>query len=206
MPGKIEGSLSHAQLSAFLEELKAISARPTLAAIQASAKRYGVDVSIMGAKTFRDHTFQAHLDRLAAGREKSAQILQAVREGGAHPLDAVEEAASADLLDAYTSGNEVDVAGIVKVALQLRASIEQRKDRHRADADLARKTRETEAKLSLAEQQVKLRDEQISKLQAQAAERAEKINQAKAALTAAKKKGGLSKESLQKIEEAAGLL
>lgn len=205
-PNKITGALSHAQLAAFLEELKALAAAPTLAQIQASAKRYGIDVSLMGAKTFRDHTFKGHLDRLALGREKSAQILAAVREGGAHPLDAVEEAAACDLLDAYTSGDEVDTAAIVKVALQLRASISQRRDTDRSDRDLDRKLRETEKKIEVADQQLRLRDEQIKKLQEAAAERAEKNAQAKAALNVAAKRGGLTKESLAKIEEAAALL
>lgn len=206
MPNKIEGQLSHAELGALLEELKAISAKPTLAAVQAAAKRYGVEVSLMGAKTFRDNTFSSHLARLAAGREKSAQILAAVREGGAHPLDAVEESAAADLLDAYTSGEDVDTAAIVKIALQLRASIAQRKLSDRSDADLARKERETEKKLAVADRQLALRDQQIAKLEADAQLRAEKAAQAKAVLTAAKSKGGLTQESLAKIEEAASLL
>ncbi len=199
MPGKIEGTLSHAQLVAFLDELKALSAKPTLAQIQAAAKRQGIEVSLMGAKTFRDNTFAGHLRRIAEGREKSQQILSAIREGGAHPLDAVEESAAADLLDAYTSGEEVDVANLVKVALQLRASIEQRKDRERQDADLVRKQTETAKKLELA-------DQRIADMQSAARAREEKNAKAKAALTAVKSKGGLTKETLAKIEEAAGLL
>lgn len=206
MPNKIEGSLSHEQLQAFLDELKGIAAKPTLAQIQTAAKRHGIEVSLMGAKTFRDTTFRAHLDRLSTGREKAAQILQAVRDGGAHPLDAVEEAAAADLLDAYTSGDEVDVAGLVKIAMTLRSSIEQRKGRDRADADLARKQRETEAKLQLADQQLALKAEQVRKLEADRAERERRNAEAKEKLAAATKKGGLTKESLKRIEEAAALL
>lgn len=205
MPNKIEGTLSLAQLQAFLEELKALAARPTLEQIRAAAKRYGLEVSLMSASRFRDTTFAAHLRRLSEGREKSEQILKAVR-GGAHPLDAVEEAAASDLLDAYTSGEDVDVAAVVKVALQLRASIEQRNDRVRQDRELDRKLSETERKLQLADRQLALRDQQIEKLKSDAEARAEKAAKAKAALTAVKSKGGLTKESLAKIEEAAGLL
>lgn len=206
MPGKIANTLSDESLTALLSELRAMSGEPTLAQIQAAAKRHGVAVSLMGATTFRDTTFKAHLERLRNGREKSAQILSAVREGGAHPLDAVEEAAAADLLDLYTSGEEVDTAALVKVVLQLRASLEQRKDRDRQDADLARKIRETDARIEAAEQARLLAEKRVEKMEAEAAARAEKNAQAKAALTQAKKKGGLTKETLQKIEEAAGLL
>lgn len=206
MPGKIENTLSVEQLDAFLAELRGLSAKPTLAQIQEAAKRYGVEVSLMGAKTFRDNTFAGHLARLSNGREKAAQILAAVREGGAHPLDAVEEAAAADLLDAYTSGEDVDTGAIVKIALQLRASLEQRKDRDRQDADLARKLRETESKIQLADSQLKLRDQQIAKLEDAARERAEKNAAAKAALSQLRKKGGLTKEALAEMEAAAALL
>lgn len=202
MPNKFESELTHAQLAAFLEECKAIAAKPTLVQIQAAAKRYGLDVSLMSAKNFRDTTFSAHLSRLAAGREKSAQILNAVREGGAHPLDAVEESAAADLLDAYTSGEEVDTAAIVKIALQLRASIAQRKDGERADKDFARKLSETTAKLQLAEQQLKLRDQQIAKLETDLKERAERAEKTKTALAVAAKKGGITADTRKLIEKA----
>jgi len=172
MPNKIEGSLPHDRLVAFLDELRAMSAKPTLTMIQAAAKRYGIDVSLMGAKTFRDNTFAAHLQRLAAGREKSAQILAAVREGGAHPLDAVEEAAAADLLDAYTSGEDVDVEQLVKVALNLRGSIEQRKNRDRSDRDLDRKLADSEAKRANDARRIEVLEERLRLMQLDAAKAA----------------------------------
>ncbi len=169
MPGKIANSLSHDQLVALLDELRALSGSPTLAQVQAAAKKHGVLVSLEGAKTFRNTTFKAHLERLATGREKSAQILAAVREGGAHPLDAVEEAAASDLLDIYTSGEDVDVAQVVKVALQLRASLEQRKDRDRLDRDLERKLADSEAKRSGDAQRLRLLEEKFELAQLDAA-------------------------------------
>lgn len=206
MPGKIANTLSHEQLVQMLDELRALSAKPTLAQIQAVAAKYGVDVSLEGAKTFRKSTWEDHLARLAAGREKAQGILNQIRGDTAHALDAVEEAAAIDLLDQYTSGEEVDVAQVVKIAMTLRSSIEQRKDRERNDRDLERKLKETDAKLELADKQAKLRDQQIRDLEAKAAEREEKNRKAKAALESAKKKGGLTKDTLAQIEEAAGLL
>lgn len=170
MPGKIANSLSHDQLVALFDELKSLSASPTLAQTQALAKKYGVAVSLEGAKTFRDTTFKAHLERLASGREKSAQILAAVREGGAHPLDAVEEAAASDLLDLYTSGEDVDVGSVVKIALQLRASLEQRKDRDRSDRDLDRKLADSEARRADAAERLRVLLEKLELAQLDAAQ------------------------------------
>jgi len=170
MPGKIANSLSHDQLVALLDELKSLSGSPTLAQIQGIAKKHGITVSLEGAKTFRNTTFKAHLERLASGREKSAQILAAVREGGAHPLDAVEEAAASDLLDLYTSGEDVDVGSVVKIALQLRASLEQRKDRDRSDRDLDRKLADSEARRADAAERLRVLLEKLELAQLDAAQ------------------------------------
>lgn len=171
MPGKIANTLSDSALVALLDELRALSGEPTLKQIQTVAARHGVSVSLEGAKTFRKTTFKDHLDRLRNGREKSEQILAAVRQGGAHPLDAVEEAAAADLLDAYTSGADVDVASVVKIALQLRASLEQRKDRDRNDADLARRQADSEAHRAADRRRIEMLEQrlQIQQLDAAAA-------------------------------------
>ena len=202
MPGKIANTLSDSDLTALLGELRSLSGEPTLAQIQSVAKKFGVTVSLMGATTFRDTTFRAHLERLRNGREKSAQILSAVREGGAHPLDAVEEAASADLLDLYTSGEEVDTAAIVKVALQLRASLESRKDRDRLDADLARKIRETDARIEAAEQARLLAEKRVEKMEREKTQWLEQREKVKAAVATAAKKGGLTASSQTAIERA----
>lgn len=202
MPGKIANTLSDSDLTALLGELRSLSGEPTLVQIQSVAKKFGVTVSLMGATTFRDTTFRAHLERLRNGREKSAQILSAVREGGAHPLDAVEEAASADLLDLYTSGEEVDTAAIVKVALQLRASLESRKDRDRHDADLARKIRETDARIEAAEQARLLAEKRVEKMEREKLQWQEQREKVKAAVATAAKKGGLTASSQKAIERA----
>lgn len=171
MPNKIESTLGDDKLAAFIEELRAGSAKPTFKQIQAAAKRAGFYVSLMAARTFRRTTFKDHLDRLKTGRERSAQILETVR-GGAHPLDAVEEAASADLLDAYTSGEGIDVGKVVKIVLQLRASIEQRKDRDRNDQDLARRNADSEAKRADSERRTELLEERLKLVQFDAAKAA----------------------------------
>lgn len=200
-PNKIEQSLSLAQLQAMLEELKALAAKPTLAQIQAVAKRYGVEVSLMGAKTFRDNTFEAHLARLARGREKTQTVLKAIG-GGAHPLDAIEDTAAADILDAYTEGEEVDVEKVVKAALSLRTSLSMRQDSKRKDAEQERKHRETEKRLEVADQQLALRNEQIAKLQREKADWEKRREEAKAALDKAEKKGGLTADTRAMIEQA----
>lgn len=71
---KIESSLSADQLKSFLDELRTMPA-PTLAKIQELVQqKFGVRVSLMGAKTFKDKTFDAYLARL----ETTSQLAQAV--------------------------------------------------------------------------------------------------------------------------------
>lgn len=165
MPGKIANSLSAASLGALLEELRGLSASPTLAQVQAAAKRYGVSVSLEGAKTFRKNTFEEHLARLRNGREKSAQILSAIRETDS-PLTAFEEAAAADILDSYTNGDEeVDRDRLIKAGAVLRSAISERQASARAALDLERKSRETEAKLQVAEQVRLIAEERAKKLE-----------------------------------------
>jgi len=162
---KIEGSLSVAQLQALLEELKAISAKPTFKQIQAAAARYGVDVSLMSARTFRRTTFAEHLKRIAEGREKTQRVLEAVR-GSESALTAFEEIAANDILDAYTNGDEeIDREKLIKAGATLRSAIAEREASQRAAEDLARKQRETDAKLQLAEQTRTIAEERARKLE-----------------------------------------
>src|SRR5690606_6217132 len=81
--------------------------------------------------------------------------------------DAIEEAMVIELQDHLTAadGGAVDVKFVVGQLIKLRTSISMREDARRKQVDLERRLRETEAKLSLAEQQERLRAEQVAKLQ-----------------------------------------
>lgn len=149
MPGKIENTLPDAQLTQLLEELRALSGKPTLKQVQAAAKKHGVDISLMGAKTFRDNSFEAHLQRLRRGREMADQILKA-RIDGSNTLAAVQELAGQELLDAFTAVDAEGRPNLDKVAgILLKLTIA---DSSRQEA--ARKQQETEAKLRIAEEQL----------------------------------------------------
>lgn len=195
MPGKIENTLPDEKLQQLLEELRGLSGKPTLKQIQAAAKKYGVVVSLPAAATFRDNSFDAHLNRLRRGKEMAEAITGAVREGNGSALDAAEEIAAQELLDALTdvdADGRPNIGNVSKIIVNLRLAASSRQD-------TARKIEETAAKLKLAE-------EQVRKLEQQRQDRDEKKAELLAKVSAARKKGGLTKESLQKIEEAAGLL
>lgn len=202
MANKIEQTLPLAQLQAFLEELKALSAKPTLSQIQASAKRYGIDVSLMGARTFRKTTFADHLARLQRGREKTETILTALRGSGAHPLDAVEEAAAVDLLDAYTESEEVDTEKVIKAALNLRSSVSMRVGDARRAKELELKQAESEVRIRLAEQNRDLASRRAEKLEREKRDWERRQKEAEAALETVQKKGGITAETRAFIEKA----
>lgn len=215
MPTLAEQQLPAAKFSALCEELRAIAERPTLAQVRAVLVRYGVTSptardgkpSPMSAKAVLDGPFARYVARLNAGRE-TREALCSAAGAGVHPLDALEEAMVLELQDHLTGAEAggVDVKWVIDQLTKLRASISMRENSRRQQADLERKQRETESKLALAEQRERLFQEQIAKLQADAAERAEQAAQAKAALTAAVKRGGITKDTLARIEEAAALL
>ena len=164
MPNKIENTLSHDQLAAFLDELRGIAAKPTYAQIQATAERYGVSVSLMSARTFAKNTYKEHLERLANGREKTEAILKVIR-GSESPLTAFEATASVDILDEYTSGGEVDRDKLIKAGATLRSAVSEREASARAEKELERKQSETRAKLALAVQQQAIAEERARKLE-----------------------------------------
>jgi len=195
MPNKIENTLPDDELQQLLADLRALAGRPTLKQVQAAAKKHGVDVSLMGAKSFRDNTFEAHLQRLRRGKEMAEAITGAVREGNGSALDAAEEIAAQELLDALTdvdAEGRPNIGNVSKIIVNLRIAASSRQD-------TARKISETEAKLRVAEELVK-------KLRDQAEERDRKKAELLARVESAKKKGGLTKETLAKIEQEAKLL
>ncbi len=209
MAGKIQGAFNDEQFEAFCRELQELPAKSrTLEGIaKLFEERTGLKASVMAAKSFVDGPFARHLEKLNRGRETREALVSAAG-AGVHPLDAIEEATVLELQDHLTNaeGGAIDVNFLSSQLVKLRTSISMREESKRKERDLERKISESEKKLALADQQMKLRDEQIAKLQDQANERAEKNAKAKAALETAKKKGGLTRESLAKIEEAAKLL
>lgn len=208
--------LSGEAFDAFMEDLRALSARPTLDQIVKVMVAHGIESptakdgtpSLMAAKTVREGPFARYLEKLNAGRQMREALVNAANEGQ-HPLDAIEEAMVIELQDHLTEADEgIDVKFVIGQVMKLRASISMRKDSERKHADLERKLRESEKKIEVADSQLRMRDEQIGKLERDRAEWEETRVKAKAALEKVSKgaRGGLSKAALQQIEEAAGLL
>lgn len=193
MPDKITNSLTTEQLEEFCRRAAGLKG-PTLAKIKALAEEWGIEISLMSARTFRDGAFAAHLARLRRGKEMTEAILAAVKDGSS-ALDAAQELAAQELLDALTAVDSEGRPNLSKVSgiiFNLRAAESSRQD-------MNRKLEETAAKLRIA-------DERVKKLEDERAEREQRKAQLLAKIDGAKRKGGLTKETLAQIEEAAGLL
>lgn len=189
MPTLIEQRLSADRLEAFLAELAATPGTRTLRVIQEMAARHGITISLMAASTFRDGPLEDYLSALKAKSERAQRVAAYAREGVS-----MTEAASIRLqesvFDKLMSG---DVGDLTAEERNIYSLIIER----------ARLGEQRGAKLAA---DLALRDEQIARLKAEAAERAERAAAAKAALQGLKSKGGLTAETLKRIEEAAGLL
>ena len=168
MSGKIKGAFNDEQFEAFCEELRALPARErTLEGIARIFRdRTGIEASVMAAKSFKDGPFARYLEKLSAGRQ-TREALVAAAGAGAHPLDAIEEAAILELQDHLTEaeGGEVDVSWVASQLLKLRTALTMREDSRRKNEDLERKQRETAAKLELVEQIKLVAEERAKKLE-----------------------------------------
>lgn len=184
----LTNKLSGPKFEAMLEELRQLSAKPTLAQIRDVMIRYGITSpkakdgapSQMAAKTLRDGPFARYIERINAGRE-TREALCAAAGAGAHPLDAIEEAMVLELQDHLVGadGGAVDIQFVISQVMKLRTAISMREDSRR-------KQSETEAKLEIAEQRTKLLQEQNAKLERARVEWEEKREQVAAQLNRAK--------------------
>jgi predicted RNA-binding protein with RPS1 domain len=207
MPTKIRAMLNDEQFREFCTRIMQLPAgsESTLADFQKLASEYGINVSLMGAKSFKEGPFARWVEKLERGRASTEALVEAAR-GGASNLDALEEVAIMELQDHVTSGSEIDLKFLVSQLTKLRLNLSMREESRRKQTDLERKLRESEKRIEVADKQLSLRDEQIAKLERERAEWAESKAKAKAALETIKTRGGLTKETLARIEEAAGLL
>lgn len=187
MANKIATSLPLAELRALCDELAAASAEPTLKQIQEAAAARGVRISLMAATSFRDSTFEAYLENLRRKKE-AAELIAEAASAGASQSDAAAALLNQQMLDRLMAGEQFSPEEFSQIILNV--------SRLRAGDQAGKKLRADLA----------LRDQQIAALEAAAAARAEKAAAAKAALEGLKSKGGLTPDTLKRIEEAAGLL
>lgn len=186
MPTLAEQQLPAAAFAAMCEELRALAQRPTLEQVRDIMVRYGVTSpaakdgkpSLMAAKAVVDGPFARHIARLNAARE-SREALCAAAGAGKHPLDALEEALVIELQDLFVGGDDgkVDVQYLVNQVTKLRAAISMRTDAARKETDLERRLRESAKKIEATDAALRLRDEQIGKLERERAEWEDKRRQ-----------------------------
>jgi len=98
----------------------------TLAKVQRLAEEYGIAVSLMGAKSFRDTTFKRHLDRIAKAGDLAAQVAALRQAGAGHTIaDAAAAILSDEVLDKLINRDadeELDLDVLSKIVKRLRDS------------------------------------------------------------------------------------
>lgn len=197
MPTKIESELTHEQFAQFCERLLSLPGkRRTLAGVQALAREYGISVSPMGAKSFKDGPFSRYLQKLEKARAGS-EALVAAAGAGIHPLDALEVAMVTEIQDMVTAGGPIDVKWVVSQLAKLRLSISMGEESRRKETDLTRKLQDSEATREQNAKRTELLEERL-KLQ--------QLDAAKAALAHVKELRAIASDSTasdaEKLERA----
>ena len=120
---KIAQSLSTEELHAFIDRCWETQGL-TLAKVQELAAEIGISVSLMGAKSFRDTTYQKHIDRIRRARDLAEQVSELKRVAPGHTLaDAASDILSQEVLDAMTNRDpdqELDLDVMSKIVKRLR--------------------------------------------------------------------------------------
>jgi hypothetical protein len=186
MPSKIETSLTPEQLQDFFKRCAQIKGSK-LRDIQALADEFGIEISLMSARSFRQGAFSEYLEELKAKREM-AESVSAIAKSGLSLTDAAASVLSQKLFDRLLNAGDLsdDESDQLSLSLSRLRLGDQRATKLTAD--------------------LQLRDEQIAKLTADREERERKKTELLTRIEGAKKKGGLTKETLAQIEQEAKLL
>lgn len=180
---KIETHLTPEKLMEFLDRCAQTKGARRLASIQALAEEFGISISLMSASAFRDGPLDAYLSELKSKREMAEQVAE-VAKSGLSLSDAAASVLSQKIFDqALALDSSADGALKESNALSLALS-----------------------RLRLGDQRAKLLEARLAEAERKAAEWEEKRAAAKAALANATAKGGISKETLKRIEEAVAIL
>lgn len=181
MASKIETELTPLEVVELLETLAKTPGGHVLTVIQAEAKKRGIEVSLMGASTFRDGALQPFLAKLKSAKQKSVALAEAVTAGDESGLLAATRTALAEQVFDFVMEEEPDAknfGGLAKTLSMLTSA-------NTGDRMAAAKLREMEAK-----------DE----------ERKASLAKLEARKNAIKKKGGFSDEAIALMEETIGLM
>lgn len=152
MASKIETSLTPEQLHEFFKRCAQLKGSK-LKDIQALAEEFGIDVSLMSARSFRQGAFQEYLDELRLKREM-AESVTAIAKDGLDLTAAAASALSAKVLDAAMNLDSrmigTDIGNNVSLAV---ARLQAGSDRAK---DLQRKLDDSETKRAATEQRMDL--------------------------------------------------
>lgn len=175
----LERALSPTELSGFFAELAATPGL-TLARIAELAAERGISISLSGAKRVKDGPFGDYLDALRRKREM-AEDVAAVAKSGLSLADASASILSQKVFDRLMSAGELTDGETNELSLAL-------------------------SRLRLGDQRRDFLEARLREMEAREAEREATKKALTAEISGAKKRGGLTREALEKIEQAAGLL
>jgi hypothetical protein len=175
---KIASNLSAEQLEAFNERCRTTKGL-TLQKIADMAAEAGIEISLMSAASYRDTTFEAYLEQIRE-RGRLADTITQVAQAGLNLSDAAAVGLNQQI---FARSMDPDLAD---------------KDLDRLSLALAR--------LRLGDQRAELLDARLKEYERREADWNDKRSQVKAKLEGVKAKGGLTKEALKQIEEAAAIL
>ena len=181
MASKIERELTPEEVVALLETLAKTPGGHVLRVIQAEASKRGVEISLMGASTFRDGTLHPYIAKLQTARHKSQMLAEAVTAGDESGLLAGGRTALAEQVVDFLMTERADKKQFTSLAKTL-------------------------SMLSTAQQGDKLLTARLREYEAREEQRkadAAKLAERKSALS---KKSGVSKEAIQLMEDALELL
>ena len=160
---KIAQELTEEQLGEFVAALlKLPGKKRTLAEIQEKAAELGITISLMSAKSFRDTTFERHVQRMRTAQEVAMQV-EGIETGGNTLANASAKLLSKrifnQLLEADESGDDVDVDALSLSVSRLRSGDVATRTMQLKIEEFERKERERDEKNAAAAAQLqKLRD------------------------------------------------
>lgn len=181
MGSKIESELTPEEVVELLEALAKTKGGEKLRVIREAAKERGIEVSLMGASSFRDGALHPYLEKLKMAKQTSQMIAEVAEAGDETGLLVGGRTKLAEEVLDFLMTNKPDVkefSGLAKTLSMLSGS-------NQGDRMAAAKLKEMEAKEEERQAEKKKLEEKFNK---------------------AKEKGSLSQEAIELIEEQIQLL
>jgi len=152
MPSKIETSLTQDELREFFKRCAQLKGSK-LKDIQALAEEFGIDVSLMSARSFKQGAFSEYLDELKQKREMAENVALVVKDG----LDLTAAAAANLAAKVFDRSLNLDASEIgTNEGNRVSLAVARLQAGTRGDKDLARKLADSETRRAAAEQRMEL--------------------------------------------------